>query len=242
MCTVTVRLGEGPLLVTMNRDERVERAPEIPPSRREAERGGPSWIAPTDGQAGGTWIGANDRGVVACLLNAYLPGDPVELPPPGTPSRGQIIPRMLADPGAGLDPEPYPSFLLVVATPARGEILRWTRKSLRREPLARGWNLITSSGLEPEEVALWRADRFEAWRRDGEPMPEGVPSYHLLDDPAKREWSPWMTRTWSATRSLTQVRCDTAARAVTLRWWARRGDAPVALAAPDAVLGLDLVP
>lgn len=242
MCTVTVRLEARSLRVTMNRDERIDRAPEIPPSIHPSSGGGPSWIAPIDGQAGGTWIGANDDGVVACLLNAYLPGDPISPPPAGAPSRGVIIPAILSRPEPEawtwlreqFDPSPYPSFLIVVAGGGRGEVVRWTRGALEREPLRIGWNLITSSGVDPEAVAAWRRVRFEEWLAGGAVAPRGVPAFHLLDDPARREWSPWMTRSWSATRSLTQAWCDTSAGTVELRWWRRPGDGAVRPEAPDA--------
>ncbi|MCX7017196.1 MAG: NRDE family protein [Candidatus Sumerlaeota bacterium] len=77
MCTATLHRSEDSLLLTMNRDELHSRAPEIPPAIRA---GDPAWMAPTDSQAGGTWIGVNDRGLAVCLLNAYWPEDaPVAL-------------------------------------------------------------------------------------------------------------------------------------------------------------------
>ena len=36
-------------------------------------------MAPIDGQAGGTWFGANEHALQACLLNRYLPEDAVKL-------------------------------------------------------------------------------------------------------------------------------------------------------------------
>ena len=39
MCTVTLRCGAGALLLTMNRDERYERAPEEAPRRIPGEPG-----------------------------------------------------------------------------------------------------------------------------------------------------------------------------------------------------------
>lgn len=250
MCTVTVRLDAESLLVTMNRDERIDRAPEIAPSIRPEAAGGPSWMAPTDGQAGGTWIGANDDGVVACLLNAYLPGDPIAPPPAGAPSRGVIIPAILSRPEPDawtwlrerFDPSPYPSFLLVVAGGGRGEVVRWARGALTRQPLRDGWSLITSSGLDPELVEAWRRERFEDWLAGGAAAPHGVPAFHLLDEPGRREWSPWMTRSWSATRSLTQVRCVAPAAAVELRWWRRPEDGTVRPDVPDAALTLSRRP
>src|SRR5262245_28271442 len=69
MCTVTLRCGAGSLLLTMNRDERYDRAPEEAPRRIPGEPGRPAWLAPFDCDAGGPWVGVNERGVARCLLN-----------------------------------------------------------------------------------------------------------------------------------------------------------------------------
>lgn len=74
MCTVTVHRSANRLLVTMNRDEARDRAPEVPPAIHHNDV---NWLAPSDSARGGTWIGVNDRGVVACLLNGYVEGDSV---------------------------------------------------------------------------------------------------------------------------------------------------------------------
>jgi hypothetical protein len=52
-----------------NRDEARSRAAERAP--RLFRRGGVECVAPFDGAAGGTWIGVNEFGFAACLLNAY---------------------------------------------------------------------------------------------------------------------------------------------------------------------------
>jgi len=95
MCTVTIRRGPEDLLVTMNRDERWTRDAERPPTLHPAGPGRPAWMAPPDGERCGTWIGANDAGVVACLLNGYAPGDLDLFARPDVPSRGEIIPALL---------------------------------------------------------------------------------------------------------------------------------------------------
>ena len=245
MCTVTVRLASGPLLVTMNRDERVDRAPERPPVVHEAFDGRQAWVAPVDGQAGGTWIGAGAAGIASCLLNAYDPGDPLHPPPPGAPSRGRIVPEIVSRDVAAarrwlsdtFDPSPYPSFLLVIAWTSRAESLRWRpgAGSLERTPLTPGWSLVTSSGWNPAEVVPWRRERFDAWIRDGAPMADGLPSFHTLEVPGLEGWSPWLTRTWSATRSVTQVAFDAAAGRATMRYWRRPAFGPLRSPRPDAV-------
>jgi uncharacterized protein with NRDE domain len=145
MCTVTLRCGAGSLLLTMNRDERYERAPEAPPRRIPGDAGRPSWMAPFDTASGGTWIGASERGVVCCLLNGFEPADASLPRSPGVPSRGSIVPRILEDQdGVGpaslptaLDFSAYPSFTLLVASREGGEIVRWRRDSgIEREAIS----------------------------------------------------------------------------------------------------------
>ena len=67
MCTVSwIRHDEGYQLLC-NRDEKLTRKPALAP--RLAVRNGTQFVAPEDGDFGGTWIGTNEFGVSACLLN-----------------------------------------------------------------------------------------------------------------------------------------------------------------------------
>ena len=97
MCTVTLRCGAGAVALTMNRDERWERAPEEAPRRIAGDALRPSWLAPFDSASGGTWIGVNERGVASCVLNGYEPADKGLRGDPSVPSRGSIIPRILEE-------------------------------------------------------------------------------------------------------------------------------------------------
>lgn len=69
MCTVVLLRRPGhawPLLLAANRDERVDRAWDAP-DRHWEDRS--EVIAGRDREAGGTWLGMNDHGVVAAILN-----------------------------------------------------------------------------------------------------------------------------------------------------------------------------
>src|ERR1044071_1445308 len=55
-----------------NRDELQTRKPALPPVVHE--RGEVRFIAPIDGDHGGSWIGVNQFGVSLCLLNGYQDG------------------------------------------------------------------------------------------------------------------------------------------------------------------------
>lgn len=70
MCTLIAVLGKipgYPLVVAMNRDEFYDR-PSVPPESRD----GPMRIVcPRDERAEGTWIGVNDRGLLAAVSNRF---------------------------------------------------------------------------------------------------------------------------------------------------------------------------
>ena len=250
MCTVTLRCGAGSVLLTMNRDELYERAPEEPPRRIPGDPGRPSWVAPFDSASGGTWIGVNDRGVVCCLLNGYEPADVSLRGDPAVPSRGSIIPRILEEQdGAGparlpiaLDFSAYASFTLLVASKDGGEIVRWRRGTgLTRELVQPGWTFLTSSSWSEPEVAVWRRGAFDAWLAAGEPEVMGLPTRHLTARAGDEANAPFMTRDRSATRSITQVRVDVSRTAASLTWWPRAAAAPIDPARSGASVELALV-
>jgi hypothetical protein len=251
MCTVTLRCGAGSLLLTMNRDERYDRAPEQEPRRIPGEPGRPAWLAPFDSASGGTWIGVNERGVASCLLNGYEPGDDGLRGDPAIPSRGSIIPRILeTQDGAGPArlPEPtdfsaYPSFTMLVASKDGGEIVRWRRGAgLTRQPIAPGWTFLTSSSWREPDVAAVRRGLFEAWHAAGDPTFGELPSLHVDAASGGEAAAVLMTRAESATRSITQVSVDSARGVATLRWWPRPSPGPIEPLRPAATLTLELSP
>lgn len=93
MCTLILIREPGLLRVGANRDERLDR-PAGPPRRWTF--GPRAGLAPVDLEAGGTWIGVNDRGVFAALTNRFGVPERAE-----APSRGRWVPQMLAHGSAG---------------------------------------------------------------------------------------------------------------------------------------------
>ncbi len=86
MCTLIVLhrcFREAPLVLAANRDEYLDRPAEKPALRRVGQRG---VLAPRDLQAGGTWLGLNDAGVVAALTNR-----PCRSPDASARSRGLVV-------------------------------------------------------------------------------------------------------------------------------------------------------
>ncbi len=248
MCTVTLFRSADRLLVTMNRDERRNRSEEQPP-RRAGGQGMPDWIGPADGDTGGTWFGANDRGMVACLLNAYAPGDLELLGRNDVPSRGGIIPELLLRAptearnwlDSDFDPSPYPSFTLLLATAGTTDVYSWRLDTgIAKMALEDGWSMVTSSWWRTAEVVEWRREQFKRWCDEGGPEDNGVPSFNLLEVPDRRQWSPMMTRSFSITRSLTQAELASGRSDLRVRYWRRDGECPIDPTHPTAVETIDL--
>ena len=85
MCTLTLGwrvFDDAPVVVAANRDERLGR-PSQPPAVAD---GDPSVLAPRDAEAGGTWIGCNEHGVLAAITNRW-----VDVPGGGDRSRGLLV-------------------------------------------------------------------------------------------------------------------------------------------------------
>jgi hypothetical protein len=91
MCTVSwLRQAEGYMLLC-NRDERHTRKQASGP--RVGNVRGVSFVAPVDGDHGGSWIGANQFGLTLCLLNRY--GDWYTDPNKNYISRGLLLTDLL---------------------------------------------------------------------------------------------------------------------------------------------------
>src|SRR5262245_17944027 len=67
MCTVSVVPHRDGLRVMANRDERLDRAAALPPAIHTC--GSRAATMPIDPEGGGSWIGVNDAGLVAAMLN-----------------------------------------------------------------------------------------------------------------------------------------------------------------------------
>ena len=229
MCMLTVYRAPGEIVATMNRDETLARGPESPP-RLHKNGLAPKWMAPHDSDKGGTWMGANAHGVIACLLNAYLPGESLLPDTSGKfPSRGEIIPALL-EAGDGpavlawlsdeFRPEAYPSFTLLVMSLEKSLSYEWLHRGAPRiDEFSSDWVIRSSAGWDSEEIKLWREERFAEWRAAGCESIDTLPAFHLFRDPKNVEWSPLMQRDWSATRSITQVCVSSDPGRVDMRYW-----------------------
>ena len=90
MCTLSFIPVEGGFHLLMNRDEQRSRITALPPRLHPC--GNLRAIYPSE-QGGGTWIGVNEAGLCAALLNWYSKPPLADRP---AFSRGLIIPTLLA--------------------------------------------------------------------------------------------------------------------------------------------------
>lgn len=153
MCTVVIHfdpLAPWPVLIGANRDEMSGR-PWKPPARHWDDH--PHVIAGIDQEAGGTWMGVNDDGLMAAILNRPGSLGPAE----GKRSRGELPLEALshaeakeaAEALAHLDGRAYRSFNLVIADATGAFWLRSTGEvsTIDAEIIAPGTSLITANDL-----------------------------------------------------------------------------------------------
>lgn len=173
MCTATWRTAADGYAICFNRDEARTRATEL--AARRIRRGGVECVAPFDA-GGGTWIGVNELGFTACLLNAYPePHDPARvesrtaLRAPRALSRGFLVLGVLdsADVEAARqriqegDLRWFQPFRLLAFAPGETPLgLAWDGVRLVEEPLSHDAGMVCSSGWSDRRA---RRARQAAW-------------------------------------------------------------------------------
>lgn len=167
MCTVSWYFDDHGYELFFNRDELRTRGPGLPPE--PAEQAGVRYLAPSDSDRGGTWIGLNEYGLTHCLLNYYeRTVTPAESDPARTwRSRGELVrivqsSRDLHATEATLrtlDLAQYPAFWLLGCMPGDDVTgFRWDGSNLEiMKPVAVP---ATTSGYRPMAVARHRTARF----------------------------------------------------------------------------------
>ena len=205
MCTLTWRaMVGGGYDLFFNRDERTTRAPEVKP-RAHVTTGGVSYLAPTDGDHGGTWLTLNEHGLTVCLLN-YYPRGVVEQ---GRASRGGLplacaaceratdTVRVLNEMPALTDYAPF--HLVAMDATAHGVHLRWDGRVLLELPAPA---FLTSSSFEPARV---QARRAADYRVLGDPDSEALRGLHHQHEETAGAESVCMRRSDACTRSVCEV-------------------------------------
>ena len=169
MCTLLFRYrpeDRYPLAVLCNRDEFYGRPAEGWSWRGEDRR----YFAPLDLQAGGTWIGFNDYGLLVALTNIFPRGVKETLR-----SRGHLVQDILALPEAHWSVEPlhrtvrkydYNPFNLLVADASKkgggAYMFTWANNQLREFSLAPGIHEVFNDPYSGSPPILTDEDN-KAW-------------------------------------------------------------------------------
>lgn len=215
MCTASWITGPPGFELFFNRDEQRSRPAGHAPAVH-TERG-VQLVFPLDGQERGTWIAANEFGLVLCLLNLYE----VDYAPTTPRSRGLLVRELATHAGAaealaslqGDDLAVYRGFTLALfevdgrGALAAGHAARWDGKALTvvadddvRPPLvSSGFDL---QRVREQRLATWRATVSEA----GAPTSAELERYHASRSPAPGAYAVSMSRDDACTVSHTRVR------------------------------------
>jgi hypothetical protein len=163
MCTVSWLHTDDGYHLLSNRDEKRTRSLALPPSVEE--RRGVQFIAPIDGDFGGTWISVNERGVSICLVN----GRAVDAQHPRTVSRGllavqvvdsrsteEVLDRLRSADLSNV--APFQAVALQVDSPT--VLVGWDGATRSETHRADAFMPLISSSFDPEGVEVQRRQMF----------------------------------------------------------------------------------
>ena len=228
MCTLVILRRPGhdwPVLVAANRDESAGR-PWLAPGRHWPDR--PDVVAGMDEFAGGTWLGLNDHGVVAGVLNR-----PDSLgPDPYLRSRGELVLEALdhadavaaASALSAIDGRSYRSFNLVIADNRDAYWLRGFGADgdgrIALHEIGEGLSMVTAHDLN-DAAGSARTGLYLPLFRDA-----------AAPDPASGDWTSW-TGLLAARESLPGAGPREAMTVVTGTPFGTLSSSLIALAAPQ---------
>jgi uncharacterized protein with NRDE domain len=168
VCTLAIyfrTLPDCPLLVAANRDEQYDR-PSAPPGLLTNS---PKIIAGRDLRAGGTWLGVNENGVLAAMLNRRVNSH--NTPFPGGRSRGLLCVDLLRCRSAAEAESfiqdhqgPYNPFTALVADRSAAHVSYNVGEKIMTQNLAPGLHVFSSAA----EFDLHSAKADRAYKLFGE--------------------------------------------------------------------------
>src|SRR5262249_44571147 len=129
---------------------------------------GVEYMAPVDGDFGGTWIATNDRGLTLTLLNG--------MPGPSSRSRGLLVldlishasVRTLADRIRELDLSPYAPFTLAALDPDQSAaVVEWDGTCRALAFRSERHSMLTSSSFDSGRVREKRREDYAKLAAEG---------------------------------------------------------------------------
>lgn len=206
MCTLSWLPSRDGYALCFNRDERRTRAAASPPTilRRDGVR----FIAPLDGEAGGTWVLVNEFGVSLGLLNRY---QQTNVTRPGQTSRGLLLLELAAC-QRGLDVQKaleernlawYAPFTIAAIAPgAPARLAVWDGRQLTCGSHASPGLILTSSAVDEGRV---RASREATFQQEAPRDSAALVSIHRSHHPTPGSASVCMHRADAETRSCSLI-------------------------------------
>jgi hypothetical protein len=210
MCTVSWLRQDGGYQLLCNRDERNTRRPALSP--RVFEHRGVKFIAPTDGDHRGSWIGVNQFGLSLCLLNRYgaQPAAGARI------SRGLLLVELMdsteraevQDRIVARDLSRFEPFTLLALEPDKKALhIRWTgrRRAIQTDGEAE-MPLISSSYDELGALESRRQCFERSMSGSGGPTADLLFKFHGSHEPARGPYSPCMHRDDAQTVSFSWIK------------------------------------
>ncbi|WP_018404425.1 NRDE family protein [Marinobacter gelidimuriae] len=224
MCTVSWHFSDRGLDLFFNRDESLTRSEAEPPVVEQ--QGDVNTLMPRDPVGGGSWLAANNRGLILALLNNYR--YPTKISSDQALSRGLLVRRLSALEGiAGVRKfladeilALYPPFFLLVFEDCQREPVQWEWDG---ETLKETWDMVESpistSSLMPRLVPALRQYlmRRALRRTDRNRTASTLLALHRASRPWPATVTVAMKRKGSATVSLTHVRVTP--DDIAMRYW-----------------------
>lgn len=210
MCSLTWLATEDGYELFFNRDESRERLPARPPGLEL--RDGLEILAPTDADAGGTWLGINAYGLTVGLLN----GKGLAPAPKAPLSRGLLVRGLLDATDTyeverrlrAMDLTDRRAFRLVALEPGADlSSAEWDGRELRCERLGAEGLPLSSSSLDPDGALENRQRVLGGLREDSGDLSEHLlDAFHHSHDPKPSAVSACMHRPDAETVSFTRTR------------------------------------
>jgi Transport and Golgi organisation 2 len=173
---------------------------------------GVKYVAPVDGDHGGSWIGVNELGLSVCLLNRY--GDMQSSKDREYISRGLLLVNLLDCSEAeqvrsridDLNLSCFRPFsLLVLPRSAKSALLEWSGSKYSFISDADGLVPLTSTSLTEPNIAIERQRQFVAQTASRGLNEDSLVAYHRSHLPTRGAYSVCMHRNGAATVSFSKV-------------------------------------